>query len=58
MLRRLESHKTEKKELENVIEQWKEAGLEGIERLKVMKDPQLTDKEIYKAFKIPYDMFD
>jgi len=53
----LERHQTEKEELTNLAERWKEAGLVGIKRFREIIQPPRTIEEILDSFKIPHEVF-
>lgn len=53
----LDRHKVEKEELTNLTERWKQAGVDGIERLRTIIRPPRSDGEILDSFKIPREMF-
>jgi hypothetical protein len=51
----LQKHEAEKKNLIEVTEKWKQAGLDAMERLREWKPA--TDEEILDSFKIPHEFF-
>lgn len=53
----LERHQAEKEELIEVIEKWKQAGLDTMEELRKHVDPSKTDAEVLDSFKIPHKFF-
>ena len=51
----LTKHQAERKDLIEITEKWKLAGLDGMERLRNWRPA--TDEEILDSFKIPHEIF-
>lgn len=56
-LRSLEKHQSQKEELINLTEQWKQAGLDAMDQLRKFVEPPKTNEEILDNFKIPHTIF-
>lgn len=43
--------------MKDMTERWKQAGLDGLERLRAYAKPETTIEEMLDSFKIPHEMF-
>lgn len=53
----LRRHQTEKENLVDLTDKWKDAGLDGLDKLRECLQPARTSEEILDGFKIPHEMF-
>lgn len=56
-LQRMQKRQSEMAELQNLINKWKEAGLDGIEQLRKTRQDPVSNEEILDSFKIPHEAF-
>lgn len=57
-LEQLEKHQREKENLTKLVEQWKQAGLDGLEKLReIHNEPQASIGKILDSFNIPQEMY-